>query len=338
MKPDGFPCVPPRRGLPSRTCERKRMRCHIPLIFLSTLLLTGASLPKTGPLPLPKPPADAQAEAPVPAPEKKPETRVKEGDEDKDQQPPSGQQGSQAPTPEPKPAEGTETEKDGDKGADGKKGDAASEEKTTDKPTDYKAEEPPVIYPPVENENPTEYAKCLSELKALGAVFTEAKRIDDGKGCGIDKPLDVTSVLPDVKLAPKGLMRCEAALALARWTKEAVQPAADVAFAKGTTVKMLNQASTYICRLRNNAPTGKISEHAHGNAVDIASFTLSDGKTIEIQPRDEDGTMTGAFQRAITASACLYFKTVLDPGSDAAHETHLHLDVIERGNGYRYCR
>ncbi|MGF6176669.1 extensin family protein [Ensifer sp. 4252] len=297
------------------------MRCHIPLIFLSTLLLTGASLPKTGPLPSNKPPADAQAEAPIPSPEKKPETPVKEGEENKDQQPPGGEQGSQAPTPEPKPVEAD------DKGADGKKGDDAGE----------KTEEPPVIYPPVENENPADYAKCLSELKALGAVFTEAKRIDDGKGCGIDKPLDVTSVLPNVKLAPKGLMRCEAALALARWTKDAVQPAADVAFAKGT-VKTLNQASTYVCRLRNNGATGKISEHAHGNAVDIASFTLSDGKTVEIQPRDEDGTMTGAFQRAVTASACLYFKTVLDPGSDAAHETHLHLDVIERRNGYRYCR
>ena len=84
--------------------------------------------------------------------------------------------------------------------------------------------------------------------------------------------------------------------------------------------------------------TGKISEHAHGNAVDIASFKLADGKTIDIQPRDEDGTLTGAFQRAVTASACLYFTTVLDPGSDEAHEMHLHLDVIERENGYRYCR
>ncbi|WP_083223711.1 MULTISPECIES: extensin family protein [unclassified Ensifer] len=314
------------------------MRCHIPLIFLSTLLLTGASLPKTGPLPSSKPPADAQAEAPIPAPEKKPETPVKEGDENKNQPPPGGEQDGQAPTPEPKPTEGTEGEKAGDNGADGMKDDDAEEEKNKDKSADDKADQAPVTYPPVENENPAEYAKCLSELKALGAVFAEARRIDDGKGCGIDKPLDVESVLPEVKLAPKGLMRCEAALALARWTKETVQPAADVAFAKGTTVKTLNQASTYICRLRNNGATGKISEHAHGNAVDIASFTLSDGKTIEIQPRDEDGTMTGAFQRAITASACLYFKTVLDPGSDAVHETHLHLDVIERGNGYRYCR
>lgn len=314
------------------------MRCHIPLIFLSTLLLTGASLPKSGPLPSEKPPTEAQADAPIPAPKKQPGTPAKDGEANKNQPPPEEEQDSQTPTPEPKPSEGTDTEKADDKGADDKKGDTAVGEKNQDKPADDKVDAPPVTYPPVEKENPADYAKCLSELKALGAVFTEAKRVDDGKGCGIDKPLDVTSVLPDVKLAPKGLMRCEAALALARWTKEAVQPASDVAFAKGTTVKTLNQASTYICRLRNNAKTGKISEHAHGNAVDIASFTLSDGKTIEIQPRDEDGTMTGAFQRAITASACLYFKTVLDPGSDAAHETHLHLDVIERRNEYRYCR
>lgn len=312
------------------------MRCHIPLIFLSTLLLTGASLPKTGPLPSNKPPTETQADGPIPAPETKPETPATKDKENKHEPSEGGGQGKGAPKPEPKPADGKDTGKVDDKPGDGKKGDASGDDK--DKQADEKAEEPPITYPPVENENPAEYAKCVSELKSLGAVFTEAKRIDDGKGCGIDKPLDVTSVLPDVKLAPKGLMRCEAALALARWTKEAVQPAAEVAFTRDTTVKTLNQASTYICRLRNNAKTGKISEHAHGNAVDIASFTLSDGKTIEIQPRDEDGTMTGAFQRAITASACLYFKTVLDPGSDAAHETHLHLDVIERRNEYRYCR
>ncbi|WP_312365762.1 extensin family protein [Ensifer sp.] len=312
------------------------MRCHIPLIFLSTLLLTGASLPKNGPLPSDKPPTETKAEAPVPAPEEKPETPATKDGHSKGKKPFVEKLDDQPPTPEPKPAEGTKNQKAGEKGADDKKGDAPGEEK--EKSADDATDAAPITYPPVENENPADYAKCLSDLKALGAVFTEASRIDDGKGCGIDKPLDVTSVLPDVKLAPKGLMRCEAALALARWTRDAVQPAADVAFAKGVTVKSLNQASTYICRLRNNAKTGKISEHAHGNAVDIASFTFSDGKTVEIQPRDEDGTMTGAFQRAITASACLYFKTVLDPGSDAAHETHLHLDVIERRNEYRYCR
>ncbi|MCA1367780.1 extensin family protein [Bradyrhizobium sp. BRP14] len=190
----------------------------------------------------------------------------------------------------------------------------------------------------IEKEDPEAYASCLSALRSLGSTFAEADRIDDGKGCGIDKPIDVDAILPDVALKPEGMMRCETALALARWTKETATPAAKAAFGPDTGIAALNQASTYVCRLRNNGTTGKISEHARGNAVDIASFTLADGKIIEIQPRDEDGTMAGAFQRAVTASACLYFTTVLDPGSDEAHEDHLHLDVIERKNGYRYCR
>ncbi|MBD9495587.1 MULTISPECIES: extensin family protein [unclassified Ensifer] len=302
------------------------MRRSFPLILLSLLILTGASLPKSGPIPLKKPPSEAGEKEAAPTPEEKPATPTDGGKADQ----PGVPAGDEQPVPQPKPKDGSEGAAKDQKPATGEK----------DQPVDDKKEEKPasIVYPPVEAEDAADYAKCVADLKAIGATFVEAKRIDDGKGCGIDKPLEVTSILPAVTLAPKGLMRCETALALARWTKETAQPAAEVAFDKTIKIKALNQASTYICRLRNNATTGKISEHAHGNAVDIASFTLSNGATIAIQPRDEDGTMDGAFQRAVTASACLYFKTVLDPGSDAAHETHLHLDVIERRNDYRYCR
>ncbi|KQX55077.1 MULTISPECIES: extensin-like domain-containing protein [unclassified Ensifer] len=302
------------------------MRRSFPLILLSLLILTGASLPKSGPIPLKKPPIEAGEKEAAPTPEEKPATLTDGGKADQPEVP----TGDEQPVPQPKPKDGSEGAAKDQKPATGEK----------DQPADDKKEEKPapIVYPPVEAEDAADYAKCVADLKAIGATFVEAKRIDDGKGCGIDKPLEVTSILPAVTLAPKGLMRCETALALARWTKETAQPAAEVAFDKTIKIEALNQASTYICRLRNNATTGKISEHAHGNAVDIASFTLSNGATIAIQPRDEDGTMDGAFQRAVTASACLYFKTVLDPGSDAAHETHLHLDVIERRNDYRYCR
>lgn len=306
------------------------MRRSFPLILLSLLILTGASLPKHGPIPIEKPPTDAGAEEAVPTPDKKPAAPADDG-KGATEKGPTAANGEQ-PVPQPKQADGDEqSTKD-------KKLPADEKDQRADEKKDAKPAPAPIVYPPVETENAAEYAKCLTDLKAVGATFVEAKRIDDGKGCGIDKPLEVTSILPDVTLAPKGVMRCETALALARWTKEAAQPAAEVAFDKNIKIKALNQASTYICRLRNNATSGKISEHAHGNAVDIASFRLSDGTTIAIQPRDEDGTMDGAFQRAVTASACLYFKTVLDPGSDAAHETHLHLDVIDRRNDYRYCR
>ncbi|CAN7536412.1 extensin family protein [Rhizobium sp. LjRoot30] len=218
------------------------------------------------------------------------------------------------------------------------------QDKQTQKSEDKKGKDdagsvatPPAEDLKVEPETTEDHAACLAELEKLGVTFKPAERLDEGKGCGIDKPLLVAAIQPGVALKPEGKLRCPTALALARWTKEAVLPAAGVAFA-GDAIASLNQASAYICRLRNNAETGKISEHARGNAVDIASFTFKSGKTVEIKPRREDSTFSGAFQRSVTSTACLYFTTVLDPESDAAHENHLHLDVLQRRGGYRYCR
>lgn len=213
---------------------------------------------------------------------------------------------------------------------------APDPKKSAGEPEKPASQQEPVLT--IAPEDGKEYATCLAALKAIGATFREEKRIDDGKGCGIDKPLSVTMVLPGVAMKPEGKMRCETALELARWTKQAVLPAAQAALESEGPLTTINQASSYVCRLRNNGMTGKMSEHARGNAIDIASFTFKSGKSIEIQPRDEDSTLAGAFQRAVTATGCLYFRTVLDPGSDEAHETHLHFDVIERKNGYRYCR
>ncbi|WP_209600018.1 extensin-like domain-containing protein [Sinorhizobium kostiense] len=271
---------------------------HAAGVFFCALIASGASLPRIGPVPAEKP--VTRGEQPVPA---------------------------------PKPAAPGENGDDATRQADGR---ARGE-----LPPDWKDDAVDAVPEPVleiEKEDPAAYASCLDSLRAIGSSVTEEAHIDDGEGCGIDKPIGVRQILPGVSLEPQGTMRCETALALARWTKETAAPAAKAAFGSDAAIATLNQASSYVCRLRNNGSTGKISEHARGNAVDIASFTLKGGKTIEIQPRDEDGTLTGAFQRTVTASACLYFTTVLDPGSDAAHEDHLHLDVIERKGGYRYCR
>jgi hypothetical protein len=132
-------------------------------------------------------------------------------------------------------------------------------------------------------------------------------------------------------------MRFETALALSRWTKEMMLPAAALALPDKKVTAIAN-ASTYICRNRNSAETGRISEHAKGNAVDISTISFDKGDPLVMKPRGEDGTVEGAFQRTITAAACLFFRTVLSPGSDATHQDHLHLDVLERKGGYLYCR
>ncbi|WP_438752642.1 extensin-like domain-containing protein [Pararhizobium sp. O133] len=287
------------------------MSFRIALSLASILVLSSAALPKQGPLPEKKP---VTVEVPVPA--EKPGDRKAE-EKDRNARKPAKEE-------KEKPAA---VEKD-------KKDTSPTEDKATIEKPEVKPE--PVLT--IKPEDGKEYAACLADLKAIGAGFQETTRIDDGKGCGIDKPLTVTTVLPGISLKPEGTMRCETALELARWTKDAVLPAAKAALDEEGPMTTINQASSYICRLRNNAKAGKISEHARGNAIDIASFTFKSGTSIEIQPRDEDSTLAGAFQRAVTATGCLYFETVLDPGSDEAHENHLHFDVIERKGGYRYCR
>ncbi|MDQ1196283.1 extensin family protein [Agrobacterium sp. SORGH_AS 787] len=252
------------------------------------------------------------AENTVPKPQDKPET-------------PS----PQAPSPADgnKPGEKTPPETKPD--ADGK----AVEEKPGE---ERKAEEP--APEPVKEEDREELKACLSQLKELGAEFQEIEPIKgEEEGCGIASPLEVSAVLPGIKLEPKGTMRCEAALALSRWTKNVVIPTAKIAM-PDRQVTAFGNASTYICRNRNSAATGKMSEHAKGNAVDIATMTFNKGEPLVMKPRGEDGTMEGAFQRSITTAACLFFRTVLSPGSDATHQDHLHLDVLERKGGYLYCR
>ncbi len=201
----------------------------------------------------------------------------------------------------------------------------AAEEKTEEE----KARERP-------HEDAGEEAACRKALTEIGVGFEEAPEVEDGKACGIDKPVLLKQLPGGIKVEPQATVRCEAALQLARWLEGSVKPSLQAAMPQ-ETITGLSQASAYVCRNRNGATEGRISEHAFGNAIDIAGFTFKSGKTFTIRPADKDSTLEGAFQRAITEAACLYFTTVLDPGSDAAHQNHLHLDVKERRGGYRYC-
>ena len=116
-----------------------------------------------------------------------------------------------------------------------------------------------------------------------------------------------------------------------------VQPAARQMTERGPVVA-LEQGSGYICRRRNNAPDGKLSEHSFGNAIDIMAFRFAEGEPIRVEPREREGTMAEAFQRAVRAGSCLYFSTVLGPGTDASHADHLHMDIKERNGGFRLCQ
>lgn len=179
-------------------------------------------------------------------------------------------------------------------------------------------------------------AHCEAELRKLGAVFERQEPLRGENGCGMEAPYRLDEIIRGVALSPSSQMRCETALALAQWTSTVVAPAAK-ALPETVTLTRINHGSTYVCRRRNNSATGKMSEHAIGNAVDVMSFEFKGHDPIPVSPRAGDGTVEEAFQRAVRGGACLHFTTVLGPGTNASHADHLHLDVIARRGGYRLC-
>ncbi|CTQ50626.1 extensin-like domain-containing protein [Jannaschia donghaensis] len=186
--------------------------------------------------------------------------------------------------------------------------------------------------------NDADYGTCLAALDDLGVVYTEAAPIipADDVDCGIVRPLTVSEIAPGVSLIPEATLRCPAVRAVAEWTRDFVLPAAQ-RLGPDTTLAAMETASGYTCRRRNNRPDGKLSEHAFGNAIDILGFRFADRNPITVEPREGEGSIEESFQDAVRAAACLDFSTVLGPGSNASHDDHLHLDIIERSSGYRLC-
>lgn len=176
---------------------------------------------------------------------------------------------------------------------------------------------------------------CQERLGKLGAAFKPRPAIRDGQ-CTVDSPVDLSGLGPDRPLAPPAILSCAQAEKVARWFAEVVVPAAKTHLQADAV--SIGQASAYVCRNRNHAASGKLSEHAFGNALDVASITFAGGrKPVAVEPKAPDSPEEKAFLAEIRRGACAYFTTVLGPGADAAHETHLHLDGRARGNGYRIC-
>jgi hypothetical protein len=184
-------------------------------------------------------------------------------------------------------------------------------------------------------ESAAEMAACLGRLRALGVTFERADAVSDQAGaCGIVNPVRVAEIVPGVALDPPDVMRCATAEALAGWVATFVLPASRL-MPERAALEAMQQGSTYVCRGIGGGE--EPSEHAFGNAVDVMAFGFAEGAPIPFAPRAGEGTAVEAFQRTLRASACLYFTTVIGPGTPD-HDDHLHLDIKARDSGYRLCQ
>lgn len=184
-------------------------------------------------------------------------------------------------------------------------------------------------------------SECVALLNQLAVDWSPISPIGGPGRCGMAAPIEVRSIA-GTEIKPAATLNCRAVAALHAWITTSLQPAAKKKL--GVRVASIRNASSYACRRRNNSSSGKISEHAFGNAFDMSDFEFAGGKQASVAG-DWRGlfqlvglSKRGGFLREVREAACDHFTTVLGPGSDAAHGDHFHVDLAQRRSGYRICK
>jgi hypothetical protein len=145
----------------------------------------------------------------------------------------------------------------------------------------------------------------------------------------------VTGSAGPVEVKPAATLACPIVSALDQWITASVQPAALKWFRQ--PVVEMKQISAYSCRGMNGDPNAHISEHAFGNALDIAEFTLADGHKISVQYGWHGTPEEQGFLHDVQASACEDFTTVLAPGANVYHYNHIHVDLMRHYSSRHIC-
>ena len=173
--------------------------------------------------------------------------------------------------------------------------------------------------------------QCHSDLSREGVEFRILPDRVFDNGCTAIGTVQLRDI--GTPVSNLGAMTCPLARQFARWTREALQPAAD-RWLK-SRVARVESFGTYACRPVNGQAGGKLSEHGRSNAVDVAAFVLADGRRIAVRDGwngEDEGVR--AFLRAAHQAACRRFGVALGPEANAYHGDHFHFDM---GQG-PYCR
>jgi hypothetical protein len=181
--------------------------------------------------------------------------------------------------------------------------------------------------------SPAAPSACQTRLAKLATFQPIPVLVGPGECGAVDAVLLQSITLPDqakVVVTPAATLRCPMAEQITQWVRDEVAPAT---LKLGSPLRGLDNFDSYECRGRNRVRGAKLSEHGRADALDVRSFRLADGRTITLT----DVNVDKAWREAIKATVCARFSTILGPGSDGAHEEHIHLDLAERRNNYKIC-
>jgi hypothetical protein len=173
--------------------------------------------------------------------------------------------------------------------------------------------------------------QCHLDLAREGVGFRVLENRRFERGCSALGAVQLTEI--GTPVTNLGAMTCPLARQFARWSREAVQPAASRWL--GSPVRRIETFGTYGCRNVNSQPGARLSEHAYANAVDVSAFVLANGRRVTVaEGWNADNAEVRRFLRDIHQAGCRRFAIGLGPDSDAYHYNHMHFDM---GRG-PYCR
>ena len=167
-------------------------------------------------------------------------------------------------------------------------------------------------------------ALCSSVLKSPIVEFSPVPDQPYKDGCGWKTAVRLTSAAG--AHMPANTVTCEVAAAFSMWMVHSVQIAAERHFkSRVSTVQTLG---TYACRniVGNSLWQSFRSQHATANAIDVSGFTLADGTAITVKRDWRSNSVKSSFLHEVHDQACRYFRVVLSPDYNSAHNDHFHID------------
>jgi hypothetical protein len=174
-------------------------------------------------------------------------------------------------------------------------------------------------------------AACRAELTALGMRFRELpdRTEPDAQGCGIPHGVIVTRGPLGLTYAPPLQIDCTLAKELP-WIEQVIQEQAEQHL--GSPIKQVITVGTYSCRRVRGGFTGRLSEHAVGNAIDFGGFVPRRGATVlvgrDYRPLEESPAARGRFLRGVfwALRGRGRLTHVIGPETRSDHHDHIHVD------------
>ncbi|HYN39429.1 MAG TPA: extensin family protein, partial [Rhodospirillales bacterium] len=177
----------------------------------------------------------------------------------------------------------------------------------------------------------TDPAACRAALDRARLRTTPIADSREGEFCGFSNAVAIER--SDIPWSQTPLrLSCPMAVAIAVWERQVVAPAAERYL--GARVTRIDHLGTYACRRVVGSPSGRPSQHATANAIDIAAFRLADGRRVALAGGWGEQTLEAGFLQAVRDGSCRLFRGVLRPEYNAAHADHFHLDM----GPYRICQ